>query len=83
MRPLTRKQQERLSKICNSANNFEMNGYENQLDAGELRNWKRFDSNIIEDVENKFADIAKLGKEISNLVCILKDTKQTNTNSNP
>ena len=52
-----------------------MGGYENQRDIGELRKWNRFDSDTIKEVENKFAHIAKIGEEISSLICILKDTK--------
>ncbi len=75
MRPLTTKQHKLLNDICNNANNFQLNGYEGQREVGELRNWNRFDSVIIEKVENKFADIAKIGEEISSLICIVKDIK--------
>lgn len=75
MRPLTRRQHERLNKICNSANCFHIDGVENQRDVGELRNWKRFDPGIIERVENKFAEISKISEEISGLICIFKDTR--------
>jgi hypothetical protein len=76
MRPLTTKQHKLLNEICNNAHDFQIFGYENQRDVGELRNWNRFDSGIIEKVENKFADIAKIGEEISSLICIIKDTKK-------
>ena len=75
MRPLTTKQNELLSEICKSANGFQLDGYENQRDVGKLRNWNRFDSGVIEDVENKFANIVKIGEEISSLICILKDIR--------
>ena len=75
MRPLTTKQHELLNEICNNANNFQMSGYESQREVDKLRNWNRFDSDIIEKVENKFADIAKIGEEISSLICIIKKTK--------
>lgn len=75
MRPLTTRQQKLLNELCNSANFFQMGGYENQRDVGELRNWNRFDSVIIEEVEDKFAEISKIGAEISSLTCILKDIK--------
>ena len=75
MRPLTTKQNKLLNDICNNANNFQLNGYEGQREVSELRNWNRFDSVIIEKVENKFADIAKIGEEISSLICIVKDIK--------
>ena len=75
MRPLTTKQHKLLKDICNNASDFQLNGYENQREVGELRNWNRFDSDIIEEVENKFADIAKIGEEISSLICIIKDKK--------
>jgi len=75
MRPLTTKQHKLLNDICNNANDFQLNGYESQREVGELRNWNRFDSVIIEKVENKFADIAKIGEEISSLICIIKDIK--------
>ncbi len=75
MRPLTTKQHKLLNDICNNANDFQLNGYESQREVGELRNWNRFDSVIIEKVENKFADIAKIGEEISSLICIVKDIK--------
>jgi len=75
MRPLTTKQKQVLNDICNSANSYQMGGYENRCDVGELRNWKRFDSVIIEKVENKFAEISKIGGEIGSLICILKDVK--------
>jgi hypothetical protein len=75
MRPLTTKQHKLLNEICTNANDFKIFGYENQRDVGELRNWNRFDSDIIEKVENKFADISKIGEEISSLICIIKDIK--------
>ena len=75
MRPLTTKQHELLNEICDNANDFQIGGYESQRDVGELRNWNRFDSGIIEKVENKFVDIANIGGEISSLICILKDIK--------
>lgn len=75
MRPLTTKQNNLLNEICNNANDFQMFGYENQRDVSELRNWNRFDTEIIEKVENKFADIAKIGEEISSLICIIKDVR--------
>ena len=75
MRPLTTKQHKLLNDICNNANDFQLNGYESQREVGELRNWNRFDSAIIEKVENKFADIVKIGEEISSLICIVKDIK--------
>jgi hypothetical protein len=75
MRPLTTKQLEILNNICNSASEFQIYGHESRREVGELRNWNRFDSGIIEKVENKFADIAKIGEEISSLICIIKDTK--------
>ena len=75
MRPLTTKQHKLLNNICNNASNFQLSGYEALREVGELRNWNRFDSVIIEKVENKFADIAKIGEEISSLICIIKDIK--------
>jgi hypothetical protein len=75
MRPLTTKQHKLLNDLCNNANTLQLNGYESQREVDELRNWNRFDSNIIEKVENKFADIAKIGEEISSLICIIKDIK--------
>ena len=75
MRPLTIKQLEILSEIHYNANIFQISGFTNQRDVGKLRNWKRFDSSVIEEVENKFGDIAKIGEEISSLVCILKDIR--------
>jgi len=75
MRPLTTKQHNLLNEICNNANYFQTSGHENQRDVGELRNWNRFDSDIIEKVENKFADISTIGEEISSLICIIKDIK--------
>jgi hypothetical protein len=76
MRPHTIKQLEILSKICNNANNFQLGGLENLQNAGKLRQWKRFDSSILEKIENKFADIAMIGEEINNLTCILKNSKR-------
>ena len=75
MRPLTTKQHELLNEICNNANDVQLNGYESQREVGELRNWNRFDSDMIEKVENKFAEIAKIGEEISNVICIIKDVR--------
>ena len=75
MRPLTTRQQKLLNEICNSANSFQMGGYENQRDVGELRNWNRFDKVVIDKVENKFAEISKISGEISSLICILQDVK--------
>ena len=75
MRPLTTKQHKLLNEICNNVNDFKIFGYENQRDVGELRNCNRFDSDIIEKVEKKFADIAEIGEEISNLICIIKDVR--------
>ena len=72
MRPLTTKQHNLLNEICNNANDFQIFGQENLRDVGELRNWNRFDSDTIEKVENKFADIAQIGEEISSLICIIK-----------
>ena len=75
MRPLTTKQHKLLSEICNNASGFQIGGYESQRDVGKLRNWNRFDSDIIEKVESNFGNIAKMSEEISSLVCILKDIK--------
>lgn len=75
MRPLTKKQHKLLSEICDSANFFQTGGIENQRDVGELRNWNRFNSDIIGAVENKFGQISKIGEEISSLICILRDAK--------
>lgn len=75
MRPLTTKQSDHLNKVCDSAHDFQLTSYENLQSVGELRNWQRFDSDILEQVEKKFAEIAKIGEEISNLVCILKDVR--------
>ena len=75
MRPLTTKQHELLNEICNNVNDFKMFGHENQRDVGELRKWNRFDSDIIEEVEKKFANIAQIGEEISSLICIIKDIR--------
>jgi len=75
MRPLTTKQHKLLNDLCNNASALQLNGYESQREVDELRNWNRFDSNIIEKVEDKFADIAKIGEEISSLICIIKDIK--------
>jgi hypothetical protein len=75
MRPLTTKQHNLLNDICNNVNDLQLSGYESQRKVGELRNWNRFDSVIIEKVENKFVDIAKIGEEISSLICIIKDIK--------
>ena len=75
MRPLTTKQHKLLNDLCNKANALQLNGYESQREVDELRNWNRFDSNIIEKVEDKFADIAKIGEEISSLICMIKDIK--------
>jgi hypothetical protein len=75
MRPLTTKQHNLLNDICNNANDLQLSGHESQREVGELRNWNRFDSGIIEKVEDKFADIAKIGEEISSLICIIKDIK--------
>jgi hypothetical protein len=75
MRPLTTKQHKLLNDLCNNANALQLNGYESQREVDELRNWNRFDSNIIEKVEDKFADIAKIGEEISSLICIIKDIR--------
>jgi hypothetical protein len=75
MRPLTTRQQKLLNEICSSANFFQTGGYENQRDVSELRNWNRFDANLIEKVESKFGEISKIGEEISSLICILRDVK--------
>lgn len=75
MRPLTTMQLELLSQIHCNANCVQIDGFENKRDVGKLQNWKRFDTGIIEKVENKFVDIAKIGGEISSLICILKDIK--------
>ncbi|MDX2435097.1 MAG: hypothetical protein GQ556_08425 [Desulfobacterales bacterium] len=75
MRPFTVKQLELLSELNHKANNFHIGGFKNQLDAGKLRSWKRFDEDIIEKIENKFVDIAMIGEEISSLTCILKNRK--------
>jgi hypothetical protein len=75
MRPLTTKQHKLLNDICNNASDFQLNGYEGLREVGELRNWNRFDTGIIEKVENKFADISKIGEEINSLICIIKDIK--------
>jgi hypothetical protein len=75
MRPLTTKQHKLLNNICNNASNFQLSGYEALREVGELRNWNRFDSDIIKKVENKFADISKIGEEINSLICIMKDIK--------
>ena len=75
MRPLTTKQHKLLNDICNNASDFQLNGYEGLREVGELRNWNRFDTSIIEKVEEKFADISKIGEEISSLICIIKDIK--------
>ena len=75
MRPFTVKQLELLSELNHKANNFQIGGFKNQLDAGKLRSWKRFDEDIIEKIENKFVDIAMIGEEISSLTCILKNRK--------
>ena len=76
MRPHTIKQLEILSQICNNASNFQFGGLENLKVAGKLRQWKRFDSSIIEKIENKFADIAMIGEEINGLTCILKNSRK-------
>ena len=75
MRPLTTKQHKLLNDICNNASDFQLNGYEGLRGVGELRNWNRFDTSIIEKVENKFAHISKIGEEINSLICIIKDVK--------
>jgi len=75
MRPLTTKQLEILNNICNSASEFQIYGHESRREVGELRNWNRFDSDMIEKVEKKFDEIAKIGEEISNVICIIKDVR--------
>jgi hypothetical protein len=75
MRPLTTKQLTILNNICNSASEFQLYGHESLREVRELRNWNRFDSDMIEKVENKFAEIAKIGEEISNVICIIKDVR--------
>ena len=75
MRPLTTKQHKILNDICNDASEFQLHGYEGRQEVGELRNWNRFDTDMIEKVEDKFADIAKIGEEISSLICIIKDVR--------
>jgi hypothetical protein len=75
MRPLTTKQHKLLNNICNNASNFQLSGYEALREVGELRNWNRFDTHIIEKVEEKLAHISKIGEEINSLICIMKDVK--------
>jgi len=76
MRPFTVKQLELLSELNHKANNFHIGGFKNQLDAGKLRSWKRFDQDIIKKIEKRFADIGMIGEEISCLTCILKNNRQ-------
>ena len=75
MRPLTTKQHKLLNDICNNASDFQLKGYEGLREVGQLRNWNRFDTSIIEKVEKKFAHISKIGEEINSLICIIKDVK--------
>ena len=75
MRPLTTKQLKLLNDICNNASDFQVIGHESRREVGELRNWNRFDSGMIEKVEKKLEDIAKIGEEISSLICIIKDPR--------
>ena len=82
MRPYTVKQLELLSELNYNANKFHTGGLKYHLDAGKLRSWKRFDPDIIEKIENKFAEIGMIGEEISCLTCILRNKKQVRDECN-
>ena len=72
MRPLTTKQHKLLNEICTNANDFQIFGHENQRDVGELRNWNRFDSDIIEKVEKNLLISPKLEKKSAASYVLLK-----------
>jgi len=74
-RPFTIKQVELLSEICHNANRFHIGGLESIRDINKLRNWKRFDPEIIDKIEKKFTDIAMISEEISSLSCMLKNSR--------
>jgi len=75
MRPFTIKQVELLSEICQNANSIHLGGLESKRDISKLRNWKRFDPDVIDKIEKKFTDIAMIGEEISSLTCMLKNSR--------
>ena len=75
MRPFTIKQVELLSEICHNANSFHLGGLKGKRDISKLRNWKRFDPEVIDRIEKKFSDIAILSEEISSLTCMIKNEK--------
>ena len=75
MRPFTLKQVELLSEICHNANSFHLGGLEGKRDIGKLRNWKRFDPDVIDKIEKNFSDIAMISEEISSLTCMLKNNR--------
>ena len=75
MRPFTIKQVELLSEICHNANRFHLGGLEGKRDISKLRNWKRFDPDVIDKIEKKFSDIAMISEEISSLTCMLKNNR--------
>jgi len=74
-RPFTIKQVELLSEICHNANSFHLGGLEGKRDISKLRNWKRFDPEVIDKIEKKFSDIAIISEEISSLACMLKNSR--------
>ena len=76
MRPFTIKQLELLTEISQNANSFHLGGLENKRDIHKLKNWKRFNPSVIEEIEQKFFDIATIGEEISGLTCKLKNSRK-------